>query len=86
MPLLRTGLGRGLAALQLGDPDIELAHVVFELQTMGIMPLLAHPERYHWLHRHPDVLGELVAKGVRAQVTAASLTGRAGREQQALAQ
>jgi len=63
-----------------------LAHVVFELQTMGIMPLLAHPERYHWLQRHPDVLGELVAKGVRAQVTAASLTGRAGREQQALAQ
>jgi protein-tyrosine phosphatase len=63
-----------------------LDHVFFELQTMGIMPLLAHPERYLWLHRNPDILGELVARGVRAQVTAASLTGRAGRQQRALAE
>ena len=65
---------------------IYLEHVLFELQTMGVSPLLAHPERYGWLHKKPELLGELVARGVRAQVTASSLTGTAARPQRALAE
>lgn len=62
-----------------------LEHVFFELLTMGITPLLAHPERYAWLYKNPDLLGELVRRGARAQVTAASLTSRRKSPQHALA-
>jgi protein-tyrosine phosphatase len=65
---------------------IYLEQVLFELQAMGVTPLLAHPERYGWLHQNPALLAELVAKGVRAQVTAASLVGRHGTRQRALAE
>jgi protein-tyrosine phosphatase len=66
-----------------------LEQVLFELQAMGVRPLLAHPERYGWLHARPDALGELVERGVCAQVTASSLAGgRGGRggRQRALAE
>jgi protein-tyrosine phosphatase len=59
---------------------LNLEQTLFELQAMGIVPLLAHPERYAWLRRDPDILASLVVRGVRAQVTAASLTGRHGSE------
>lgn len=65
---------------------IYLEQVLFELQVMGITPLLAHPERYGWLHKNPELLGQLVAKGARAQVTASSLTGLHGTRQRALAE
>ena len=65
---------------------IYLEQVLFELQAMGIRPLLAHPERYGWLHRKPELLGALVARGVCAQVGASSLTGTAARPQRALAE
>jgi protein-tyrosine phosphatase len=65
---------------------IYFEHVLFELQAMGICPLLAHPERYGWLHKKPELLGELVARGVRAQVSASSLTGTSRRPQRALAE
>ncbi len=65
---------------------IYLEQVLFELQAMGVTPLLAHPERYGWLHQNPELLAGLVAKGVRAQVTAASLSGRHGTRQRALAE
>jgi protein-tyrosine phosphatase len=65
---------------------IYLEHVLFELQAMGVSPLLAHPERYRWLHKKPELLGTLVARGVCTQVTASSLTGTAAQPQRALAQ
>jgi protein-tyrosine phosphatase len=65
---------------------LNLEQTLFELQAMGIVPLLAHPERYAWLRRDPDILASLVVRGVRAQVTAASLTGRRGSEQRRFAE
>lgn len=52
--------------------------VFFELLLAGITPILAHPERNDFLVRHPGTLGEMVRKGVMAQVTAGSLTGLFG--------
>jgi len=63
-----------------------LEQTLFELQAMGVRPLLAHPERYGWLHANPDALGALVAHGVYAQVTASSLAGARGSRQRALAE
>ncbi len=63
-----------------------LEQALFELQAMGVRPLLAHPERYDWLHSDPGILGMLAARGVCAQVTASSLTGKRGGRQRALAE
>ncbi len=63
-----------------------LEQALFELQAMGVRPLLAHPERYAWLHRDPDLLGALVERGTCAQVTASSLAGGRGGRTRALAE
>lgn len=54
--------------------------VLFELQTMGYQPLLAHPERYEAVHRDPEIVTSLAERGVATQVTFASLAGDMGRE------
>jgi protein-tyrosine phosphatase len=49
------------------------------LARRGHRPLLAHPERSPLFLRAPALLDELVADGMLAQVTAASVSGRYGR-------
>jgi len=56
----------------------EIHQAVFEIQRRGFKVLLAHPERNPALQRDIDLLGDLVATGVRTQVTAEALTGRFG--------
>jgi protein-tyrosine phosphatase len=55
---------------------------LWELRARGHQVLLAHPERSPHFQRDPGALERLAAEGVLAQVTAASLTGRFGREAQ----
>jgi len=52
----------------------------FELQSAGITPVIAHPERNHAILKDPSILYELVSRDILAQVTAASYTGKFGRE------
>ncbi len=56
-----------------------MGEVIRTLQSRGHRVLLAHPERCIAFHNDPELLGELVAGGALAQVTAASFTGRFGR-------
>src|SRR5262249_34896207 len=53
--------------------------VIFDLQMHGIIPILAHPERYRAVQRDPERLAGLLRRGVRAQVTASSLIGAQGK-------
>jgi protein-tyrosine phosphatase len=57
-----------------------LPPLVGALQSAGHRIVLAHPERCAGFHRRPQMLAELVANDVLTSVTAASLTGRFGRE------
>ncbi|MDN6626763.1 MAG: tyrosine protein phosphatase [Pisciglobus halotolerans] len=56
----------------------------FELQQMGITPIIVHPERNHAILKDPDKLLSFVEKGALAQLTAASYTGGFGKEIQKL--
>lgn len=56
----------------------ETERVIFELLAHGLIPILAHPERYHALQQSPDRLGALLQQGVLAQLTASSLIGMQG--------
>jgi protein-tyrosine phosphatase len=53
--------------------------ILYALQLEGVTPILAHPERNVGFTRDPQLLADLVARGILAQITAASTTGQFGR-------
>jgi protein-tyrosine phosphatase len=84
--LLRKGL-----VMTVGDAGkyilLELPHdvipggldeLLYEVQMLGITPIISHPERQFELQRHPDLLRPLIGRGSLLQVTAASLEGKFG--------
>ncbi|WP_378950825.1 tyrosine-protein phosphatase [Pelosinus sp. sgz500959] len=50
----------------------------FTLQTRGITPILAHPERYPELAKKPEILAEWIRTGVLTQMNGTSITGLMG--------
>jgi protein-tyrosine phosphatase len=56
----------------------ETEQVIFELRTLGVIPVLAHPERYRVIQQDSGRLAALIEQGVLAQVTAGSLVGMQG--------
>lgn len=59
--------------------------IVHELKVLGLVPVLAHPERNRELAKDPDKLHDLVSFGIRSQITSHSLTGLFGQGVQKLA-
>ncbi len=60
--------------------------VIFELQCMGISPVLAHPERNRKIVENPNLLYPLLEKGLLTQMNSSSLTGKFGSAVQKTAQ
>lgn len=60
--------------------------VIFELQCMGFIPILAHPERNRKIIENPNLLYHLLEKGILAQMNSSSLTGTFGPAVQKTAQ
>ena len=63
-----------------------VADVFFGLNVQGISPILAHPERNLRVCQDPDVLYELVKKGLITQINVGSILGYYGRESKKIAQ
>lgn len=59
--------------------------VIFELQTRGLHPVLAHPERYEYFFGNVEAIRRIRDKGVRMQVSASSFAGYYGPEQKKMA-
>jgi tyrosine-protein phosphatase YwqE len=59
---------------------INLDEMLFNIITEGYQPVLAHPERYNYLHADFDAYDELKEKGFLLQVNLLSLTGYYGKE------
>lgn len=51
---------------------------IFEIQSNGLIPVYAHPERYSYFHGEWDRLQELKNRGVHLQINAGSLIGHYG--------
>lgn len=60
--------------------------LLFEMQVQGYQPVLAHPERYHFLSGQPQIFQEIVDMGVLLQTNLNSLTGYYGKPAYQLAQ
>lgn len=56
----------------------ETEQVIFELQSQGIVPIIAHPERYSTLQKDPARLAALIQQGALTQLTASSVLGMHG--------
>ncbi|MEM1000235.1 MAG: CpsB/CapC family capsule biosynthesis tyrosine phosphatase [Bacteroidota bacterium] len=64
-----------------------LGDAVFRMQTMGYIPVLAHPERYqyHWTDDGLEEIRILRNRGIKMQVNFGSFAGRQGKKAATLA-
>lgn len=56
----------------------------YELQAIGIIPIIVHPERNQAIQKDPHILKNLVDKGALSQLTAGSYLGTFGRKAEKL--
>lgn len=80
--LRRVSLGGGpylLVESPYGPATDLLEQTLFNLQTRGFRPVLAHPERSPSFQSDVDRLATLVERGILTSITAASMAGRFGR-------
>lgn len=61
-----------------------LEETLWDLQSQGITPLLAHVERYGYMLENPELLARLVREGVYAQVNAQTLLREGKRKKMVL--
>ena len=73
--LLTFGKNHVLFELPFLSPPENLNKAVFEMQTNGYKPILAHPERYSFWYKDFEKFVELKEKGVLFQMNLNSLTG-----------
>lgn len=52
--------------------------VLYDLLVMGYTPIIAHPERYIYIHKDPNILYNWIQNGIYAQLNAGSLIGNYG--------
>ena len=60
------------------SPPLNLYEIIFELQTSGYNTILAHPERYRFLHNNFNQYRKLKLAGCKFQINLLSTTGYYG--------
>ncbi|MBO9619826.1 MAG: histidinol phosphatase [Niabella sp.] len=58
--------------------SLSMKDMLFDMQMAGYQPILAHPERYVYLHKQWDVFHEIKENGVLFQMNLLSVTGGYG--------
>lgn len=58
----------------------EVIDILYELQIKGIVPVIAHPERYHKFIKNPSLINEFIKEGFLFQLNIGSITGDFGKE------
>jgi len=58
--------------------DTETFDIIYELQVMDIVPILAHPERYKPIIDKPSYINKFINEGILFQMNSGSLTGTFG--------
>ncbi len=56
-----------------------LEQLIFEMQANGLVPIIAHPERYSYVQENPNVVVDFIKKGVLLQANFASISGYYGK-------
>jgi protein-tyrosine phosphatase len=59
---------------------------LLDLKLRGLLPVIAHPERYRCLWRSPEILERMVDAGLATLLDTAAMVGKYGREPQRCAE
>ena len=59
---------------------MNLYDVIYEMQQYKLVPILAHPERYTFVQKEPELVYDLVEKGLLMQANYGSIIGQYGKK------
>jgi protein-tyrosine phosphatase len=62
------------------NQPVALEHRFADLRRRGVLPVIAHPERYGYVWKDPEALERFVDTGAVALLNAAALVGKYGRQ------
>lgn len=71
-----------LFEMPLNIEPMNLYNVIYSLQENKLIPVLAHPERYSFVQKDPELIYDLIEKGVLMQANYASILGQYGKKAQ----
>ena len=71
-----------LFELPLNAEPMNLYDIVYEMLQYKLVPILAHPERYSFVQKDPDLIYDLIEKGVLMQANYGSIIGQYGEKAQ----
>ena len=58
----------------------EIIDTIYELQIRGIVPIIAHPERYKQFIKKPSMINSLIKEGMLFQMNTGSIVGDFGKD------
>ena len=67
-----------LFEMSIHDEPENLYEMVNKMQQYKIVPILAHPERYEFIQKDPELIYDLIQKGVLMQADYGSIIGQYG--------
>lgn len=67
-----------LFELPLNAEPLNLYDVIYSLQENKLIPILAHPERYSYVQKEPELIHDLIQKGCLMQANYGSIIGQYG--------
>lgn len=74
-----------LIEFNMNSIDKEALEIIHEMKIQGIVPVIAHPERYVEFQKKPSLINQYMEMGCLFQLNANSLSGLLGRESEKLA-
>ncbi|MBO0387405.1 capsular biosynthesis protein [Staphylococcus simulans] len=63
-----------------GEVPNYTTRLFFEIQNLGYVPIIAHPERNKAIANNPNILFDLINEGALSQITSSSLAGNHGKK------
>lgn len=73
-----------LFEMPLNIEPMNMYNVIYEMIQHKLVPVLAHPERYTFIQQEPEIVAELIEKGVLIQSNYASILGYYGKKAQVM--
>ncbi|WP_297520179.1 CpsB/CapC family capsule biosynthesis tyrosine phosphatase [uncultured Clostridium sp.] len=66
--------------------DKDIIDTLYELKVRGIVPIIAHPERYIEFQKKPEMINKFIEEGYLFQINVGSIVGGFGKEAKILAE
>lgn len=68
-----------LVEFNFNEDPMRVSNILWKIQSTGLTPLLAHPERYEFVQKYPPMVYDWVISGCAIQVNRGSIVGRFGK-------